>query len=119
MTQQPAPTITENDINRIIRRDYPGDQYSVAMEVLNAYGKEEYHREQNRVRMAALKLSAGDIVKLKEYTNIAMGDYRDVLAFAEYPNYMKEKDIQSSSSEHRKAIIDKDWKQYCDWLNSR
>jgi hypothetical protein len=45
--------------------------------------------ESDRVALACLKLSGGDPVKLKAAVNAALLDYRDVLAWAEYPRQMR------------------------------
>ena len=44
-------------------------------------------------------------------------DYRDVLASAEYPNYMKEVPAGGGFAEDdRQRVISLDWKQYQEWL---
>ena len=48
---------------------------------------------------------------------MALEDYRDALAVAEYPGY--DKLIRPSaplSEDERQKIIDADWKQYSAWL---
>ena len=47
------------------------------------------HPEADRVALACLKLSGGDPVKLKAAVDAALLDYRDVLAWAEYPRQMR------------------------------
>ena len=49
---------------------------------------------------------------------MALEDYRDALAVAEYPGY--DKLIRPSaplSEDERQKIIDADWKQYSEWLS--
>ena len=46
-------------------------------------------REGDRVALAVLKLAGSDPAKVAEYVEAAKGDYRDVLAWAEYPRQMK------------------------------
>ena len=42
-----------------------------------------------RLQLGVLKLSEGDADKLKENIELARIDYRDVLAYAEYPEQMR------------------------------
>jgi hypothetical protein len=49
-----------------------------AREVLATYGRERYEREPDRVRLALLKLSDGDLYKLSPMVAGAKRDYRNV-----------------------------------------
>jgi hypothetical protein len=55
------------------------------MDVLDLYGVLPYEWERERVQLAILHLSEGDLGKLYHYTDVATQDYRDVLYWAEYP----------------------------------
>lgn len=78
---------------------------------------DEWHREVDRVRLAVLKLAAGSVTQLRSHIEIAKIDYRDVLAAAEYPSYMKrDPDIGRLSPGERAQIIEDDWRQYQRWL---
>jgi hypothetical protein len=68
------------------RRLFPGPTLDEALAILDDYGAEPYQREKERVQLAALKISNGDLERLREAMKIARTDYRDVLAAAEYPN---------------------------------
>jgi hypothetical protein len=46
-------------------------------------------KESSRVHLAILKLSEGDPEKLLDYIEAARIDYRDVLAWAEYPEQLR------------------------------
>ena len=117
--QQPHPTSTRADVERIVRRDFPADREAEILALLNEYGTPDWHREPDRVHLAILKLSAGSIEHLRYQVEIAKSDYRDVLGPAEYPGYMKRMfRIDSLSSDEQQRIIDADWKQYQDWLLS-
>ena len=76
----------ENAILRIFK-DYPAKE---VLSMLKSYGTEEHEKEVNRVYLAILKLSQGDIVNLKKYLGLAKKDYRDVLVKAEYNNNLIE-----------------------------
>ena len=85
--------------------------------MLNEYGVEDWQREPDRVRLAALKLAAGSIARLRNEVGAAKSDYRDVLGPAEYPGYCKRAGGRRKlSTEEEQRIIDTDWKQYQDWL---
>lgn len=112
---QPTPKITEQDIERVVRRDFPPDEVDG---VLNLIDRADI-REKNRSVMACLKLSKGKLARFKDELGVAQSDWRDVLSPAEYPNYSKRswKRTEAMTEEERQEIYDKDWKQYQDWLN--
>jgi hypothetical protein len=56
-----------------------------AQRELARYGDEATDREKERVRLAALKLSAGDLDRLAVVVNAAKQDYRALLRQAEHP----------------------------------
>jgi len=117
MTPQPTPTITSADVERIVRRDFPTDRVPEVLAMLDEYGRETWQREADRVRLAALKLAAGSVERLRYQIEGAKCDYRDVLAPAEYPGYCKRVPRPGGlASAEEQRIIDADWKQYQDWL---
>ena len=114
---QPTPTVTRADVERVVRRDFPADQFDSVMSVLAEYGAETWHRELDRVHLAVLKLAAGSLEGLRREIETATCDYRDALANAEYPAYMKKTfRISKLPAEERRKIIDEDWRQYETWL---
>ena len=82
---------------------------------LQRYGLEEYERETPRVRLAILKVAGTGIEQIREWTDIAKRDYRDVLAAAEYPNQLTTTTWSLPSSECS-AIEAKDAEQYRNWI---
>jgi hypothetical protein len=105
------------DVERIVRRDFPADQLPEVLAILDEYGRETWQREAHRVRLAALKLAAGSVERLRYQIEGAKCDYRDVLAPAEYPGYCKRVPRSGGlPSDEERRIIDADWKQYQDWL---
>ena len=115
---QPIPKVNETDIIRIVKRDFLANQFDAVMSILNEYGTEDWQRGVNRVRLAVLKLASGDIQVLRREIDVAKRDYRDVLAYAEYPEYMKKVSPSADLTEvERKMIIRADWAQYQSWLN--
>jgi hypothetical protein len=86
--------------------------------LLDAYGTETYERERERVQLAILKLSKGDREALIEYVRVAKRDYRNVLAWAEYPRAMGVSVVGESTSDAagRQEIRESDLHQYLSWL---
>jgi hypothetical protein len=117
MAMQPTPTVTGADVQRVVRRDFPADRVVEVLAMLDEYGAETWQREPHRVRLAALKLAAGDMKRLRYEIEGAKRDYRDVLGPAEYPGYTKRMFRIGKLAQHeQQRIIEADWKQYQDWL---
>lgn len=118
MTDQRVPTVTHEDVERILRRDFAGEDTQAARSLVLGYGSEDWHRETDRVRIAALKLANGDLARLRVAIDTAKADYRDVLGPAEYPGYLKEVTPSAEiSADERRRIRDADWERYRAWLD--
>lgn len=116
--QQLVPDVTDDDVFRIVRRDFPRNVDSAIL-VLGEYGTESSHREHTRVRMAALKLAEGNLEALKQAVRAAKQDFRDIVAAAEYPSYSRAQRQTGSdgfSRKEKQRIIAADWSQYQEWL---
>jgi hypothetical protein len=111
---QPIPDVTMADLDRIVRRDFPPGVHGQVVNILIRYGRGDGGR--NRVCAAALKLADGDIQQLEHYIDAARSDYRDVLAWAEYPAYM-DCVLGPKDESEAKALVDADWEQYQDWFS--
>jgi len=110
---QPAPTVTRSDVERIVRRDFPSQDFATLMALLDEYGTKRHERERDRVQLAVLKLADGSVDEILCQIQTAKIDYRDVLSWAEYPSYKwDEKDEVKIQKLHRD-----DWQQYSEWLN--
>ena len=117
MTTQPTPDVTGADVERIVRRDFAAERAVEVLAMLGEYGEETWQREPDRVRLAVLKLAAGDLQRLRYEIEGAKRDYRDVLGSAEYPGYTKRMfRIGELAQDEQQRIIDADWRQYRDWL---
>jgi len=115
---QPTPTVTRADVERVVRRDFPAEAFSEVLTLLDAYGIEDYEREKDRVQLAVLKLAQGNREKLRREIDGAKCDYRDTLLSAEYPGYGKRMfHLDKASEEKKSQVIERDWKQYIDWLS--
>jgi len=84
--------------------------------LLATYGSEGDQREPLRVRLAVIKLAGADFALLTHYVEVACQDYRDVLAWAEYPEQMRCHDL-AQPREQREQQIAADLAQYREWLN--
>ena len=78
MHKQPIIDVNSADVERVVRRDFPEEQFANAMEMLNEYGTERWHRDQPRVWLAVLKLANCSVEALRRYVDAAKADYRDV-----------------------------------------
>jgi hypothetical protein len=97
-----------------VRKCFPHEPPEKIMAMLDLYP--EYFGSE-RVHMAILKLSEGKIERLQHYVDIANSDYRDVLAWAEYPEEMRSDARSMKNAEEVEQIRARDRKQYLDWLN--
>lgn len=111
------PSWTAADVARVIRRDFPEADVAAAEAVVLEYGREDHEPEPDRVRLAALKLAAGNIEKLRGHITVAKADFRDVILAAEFPKRAKVwVGIDRMPPEKQEKIRDDDRKQYETWL---
>ena len=93
------------------------ERLSEVLEILSDYGKESHEKEVDRVQLGMIKLSDGNIEYLKQYLISAKQDYRNILAYAEYPEQMRNDTWRSGSDKkEKKRIIERDREQYEQWL---
>jgi len=118
MKTQPHPEIQQEDINRIVRRDFPESQVDIVLDMLGEYGSETWHRESSRVKAAILKLANGKLPALRTAMEAAKRDYRDLILAAEFPEYGRRSSSSARTLEgaERDLVIDRDWNQYKAWL---
>lgn len=85
---------------------------------LNTYGTESHEGEPERVRLAILKLCGEDLHGLDDLIEAAKRDYRDVLAWAEYPEEIRAgyRATSELSPEELAALRKRDREQYVKWL---
>lgn len=103
-------------LEALVARLFPGVDGEAAR-VLGQYGTRPHEREAIRVRVAALKLSDGSLEQLRELISHAKRDYRDVLAWAEYPEEMRRLTWRLPASEQIR-IRTADRAQYLAWHSS-
>ncbi|HET6612633.1 MAG TPA: hypothetical protein VFG83_11615 [Kofleriaceae bacterium] len=86
--------------------------------ILASYPDDSASMDPPRVRLAVLKLGGSDLDRLRENMAAAHRDPRDVIAWAEYPEAMREQTwrMPPGSTELRE-IAARDQRQYEAWLN--
>jgi len=97
---------------------FPNEDQEKIMGILDLY----HGPEKERVQIAILKLSGGDLEDLRTEVETAKRDYRDVLAYAEFPEEMNQwalSDKEEVSEEEEKRMRERDRQQYIDWLQRR
>lgn len=113
---QPIPHVRAEDIERLVARDFRPEDVAAARAVLAQYGMKDWHREHMRVRAAALKMAAGSVERLQQAITQADRDYRDVLAYAEYPSYTKTISPSERDDSKRQSALSDDCDQYRAWF---
>ena len=111
MREQPVPAVSRADVERIVRRDFPAATFAEVMSLLDGNETDP----SPRVQLAVLKLASGNLGRLRKYNEDAKMDYRDVLAWAEYPGYLR-KVPGPGQPPGTGRIIEDDWEQYRAWL---
>ena len=66
-----------------VQKDFHIDDQASVLEYLSLYGSQEFEIEEERVRLAILKLSSGSKTQVLHFVTEAKKDYRDVLFWAE------------------------------------
>jgi hypothetical protein len=108
---------THNTVLKKLRVCFPvPDVMAQAQALLDTYGGESWHKERDRVHLAILKLSAGELGRLHHYVEAAKQDYRDVLAWAEYPEQFRAP--PGAPHEVIAPLLQRDRAQYLAWLES-
>jgi hypothetical protein len=97
---------------------WPDADAQQIMDVLDRYGTETSERGRARVQLAILKLTEGQRERLEELVGMAKRDYRDVIAYAEYPEEMRTGFVgmKRLSPEEAQAVRQRDREQYLAWL---
>ncbi len=90
-------------------------------DALATYGVASYEQEADRVRLAILKLSEGNLEQALAMVAAAKRDYRDVLMWAEYPEQSRAtwavgKNLTKQQGNQLEQIRRRDRKQYRAWL---
>lgn len=101
-----------------IRRIFPRRDPEDVLALLDEYGADPTEPERDRVHLAILKICQEQGGSgLERLIRKAKIDYRDMLAWAEYPGQMSA-GWESTSPPERTRIIGEDRRQYEEWLNT-
>lgn len=117
VVSQRVPTVTPEDVDRLVMREFP-EHYKELTQLLAEFRSKRFPGEEDRVRAAVLKMAAGDYGQIPQLIDSARQDSRDVLAAAEYPNYLKKRQRERArlSESEKQAIYDADWRQFDEWF---
>jgi hypothetical protein len=74
---------TRDQILQAIAQHFPSEQSATVLGILAQYGPARHHRERDRVHLAIVQLSRGDLEELRMLVGHAQRDYRDVLYWTE------------------------------------
>jgi hypothetical protein len=107
--------LTPKLVRTLVHRLFAPDERSAALSLLERYGGPAHEREVLRVRVATLKLSGGKLPELERAIEHARRDYRDVLAWAEYPQELVRPTWRLPAEEVAR-IRAADRAQYLKWL---
>ena len=118
-TNQPVPKVSEADVARLVHRDFAPGEVATALALLGEYGGKEWHNEVARVRVACLKLAGGKLEELRRAVRIADRDYRDTLAAAEYPVFIRQISPTEQNDLKQKLAVNSDWHQYREWFERK
>lgn len=113
---QKTPNISDTDIKRLIRREFPNKLISKIEAILKQYVSGN-QKGRNRVYASILKLSNGNIDDLAKNVEQANNDFRDIISRVEYPNYSKYVFEKNLTDEQEKQLIQKDWEQFKSWFD--
>ena len=85
---------------------------------LKDYGKEDWHIEPTRVRLAILKFTDNNPELFDHYVNTACGDYRDILYLAETPLSFEDWDLPEENPNKYEELLQQDKCNYLKWISS-
>jgi len=113
---QPRP----GDVERKLAAEFrSADERRAARELLNQYASDQGDSYPERVQLAALFLSNGDLARLQAGLTSALVDYRDTIAAAEYPSFMRLPVDVDTESDAYLAAIEHDRERYLTWIDSQ
>lgn len=107
---------------------FPHHELEAVMAILDEYGIASHETGRARVQLAILKVfqegtveretEAGRLERLRRLVAAAKADYRDVLAWAEYPREIRTGPVEMRklSPEQQRRLRQEDREQYRRWL---
>jgi len=76
---------SRDDVVAAVGARFPSAERDGVLTLLDRYGVESWERDRERVQLAIVTLSEGDLDKLRYFLGVAKQDYRDVLFWADNP----------------------------------
>jgi hypothetical protein len=108
-------SVTWNDIERILHRDFPWDRATQLILLINMYDL----RDQTREIAACLKNSGGNFRAVCNSLLHAQGLWKEEIVQAEHPNLTRQAGKIAYLSPQEIAILkEMDKKQYLEWLHT-
>lgn len=112
----PVPVVTAADVQRIALREFGQENLTAALMILNRFRDDE---TPHRVHVAAMLLAQRRLQSLEDAIQMANMDWRDVIAAAEYPEYLRFESSRigfTGREEELRPIIARDWQRYQAWF---
>ena len=115
---EPAAAPSRAKVVKKARTVFPELDVLEVLDWLDDYGVEPYERERERVQLAILKLCQEEGLNTPDrFVKAAKQDYRDVLAWAEYPGQVNAAWFRLPPGEQAK-VRRADLEQYLAWLTT-
>lgn len=71
--------LLKEDVVQAVKEVLPSEDLSSVLDLLDEYGKQPHEMDRERVQLAAIRLSEGNIDRLLQLVADAKQDYRDIL----------------------------------------
>src|SRR4051812_30172457 len=76
---------SREDVIAAVRRDFPNEDATTVMAILDRYGEKNWGRERERIQLTALDLAKGDLKALEGVVELAIDDYKELIMLADPP----------------------------------
>ena len=76
-------SVASERVRAAVRQAFPADDIDAVVGLLTEYGREPHEREGERIQLAIVELSNGDVNTLLYLIGVAKQDYRDILCWQE------------------------------------
>ena len=113
-----VPQVSRGDVVRVLKREFPGESIEALMTELDEYGVAG-NPGRERVQLDILKLARGNRERFREMIQEAKEDVREVIAAAEYHEYMKLSPTEALVIKAANRAIEADWREYQEWLQRK
>jgi hypothetical protein len=106
--------MSERMLKQKVKQLFPDEMAEEVFRILDGYSGPE----RERVQLAVLKCAGTDHEKVREGIELASQDYRDILAFTEYPRQMAipPNSFLAMSPGEKQVLLQADRDEYHSWL---